>query len=604
MISIYKPETIIYYGKINNNNKLTPAPDFDISLEYQYVNDTIIGYNYELSLKGNAMALDLSNLNYGELYNIDNYEADVGAVIDSINKIRKILSQNGNILYVVRGSTGQPILRAKGGKLRSLTFDESSNNWKYYCPYTATIAFDSIDFGNKTESCDKSFLDPLTFSSKDDAGIVNINKYKINSFNDSWSFTFDENDAFEKGYIKSHQFNNSSFNISYNINATGKNYYKYSNPDSSSASTLSPAWEQARNFVQYRLHNQVKTLISGVLENDYTQGCSSDDDLSEINIPGATQGLLKDLANYAIYNETITCDMSEAEGSFSASYSSIVKNTQTSQAYGSPQTKHTIKKSHNIDDSELTRIHTISVDGEIQGLVEGGLIHSHKPLTLPEKGSLFIVNNNNYVTKYDRALEVLNKIYSPSDYNNGIGENGKRDLKPAFKTLLDITAQALETVLSENDPLPDPPHAVSLDITHDYINGSINYTAEYKTNTNPYGRISREITIDTDIPTKVVATFDIPNSNQCSFIQDLSTYTTKTTNVTINGIDLSANGKPPKIDFNTIFNCGSCFSEEYFPITIPMPEGSIITQKTHTHNPLDGTFTINLTYICSEGCNI
>jgi len=603
---LYQPQTIVYYGiKGDNNYRLTPAPDFNINIEYTYSNDTIVGYTYSLTLNGNATALDLSSVNYGSSYNPDTVSDDrIGGVINHLHKIRKLLSQNGNILYVVNGSDNSTILRAKGGKLRSLTFDESSNNWTYYAPYSATIEFDSVDFGSDNDSC-STFLDSNTFSN-DDAGIVNLNKFKIKSFNDSWSFTFDENEAFERSYYLDSgaifNINNSSFNISYNISAVGKHYYDYANPDDNSTSLLLPAWEQAKNFVQYRLHSQVTNLIRGVLKNTYSDGCTDGDELADLDQPGGTDGILTDLSTYKVYNETITCEVSESDGSFSATYNSIVKTQNTNLTYGSSATKHTITKSHSIDNSSLIPVHTISLEGNIQGLVEGGLINSSKPIQLPNKGALFIHNNNSYINKYDNALTVLNKIYSPLDYNGGTGANGKRDLKPSFKSLLDITSTALGASSSPSDAVPDAPHPASFNLTHDYFNGSINYSIEYNSNNMVCGRTYKNISIETNMPTKVVAVFNIPDSAGCPLIQDLSTFTAATVNITIEGIDLSEDGQPTTLDLASLISCGNCFSDEYFPVTIP--DGAIITDKTYTSNPLDGSFTANLSYICSEGCDI
>ena len=603
MATTYSPQTIIYYGTNgDNNSRLTPVPDFDINIEYQYNNDTIIGYTYNVTLKGNATALDLSTVNYGAEYDVNTVSnGNIGGVIDHINRLRKILHQNGNILYVVDGSTNNTILRAKGGKLRSINFDESSNNWMYYSPYSATIEFDSIDFGDENDSCN-SFLDPLSYAD-DDSGVINLDKFKLKSFSDSWSFTFDENESFERSYIQGSKFNNTSFNLSYNINATGKHYYDYNDPSLSSSAKLLPAWEQAKNFVQYRLYYQVTNLIKGILKNTYTSACSGGEELKDLNTPGGTEGILSTFGDlYNIYNETITCEVSESDGSFSATYNCIVKTKDTSTLYGSQQTKHSVKKNHSIDNTTLAPVHTISLEGTIQGLVEGGLINSAKPIELPNKGPLFIHKNSTYTNKYNNALSVLNKIHNSSAYNGGIGEAGKKDLVPGFKTLLGVTNDALDSISSANDPIPDSPHPTSFNITHDYFNGTINYSTEYRSNVNNCGKKYRNINIETNMPTKVIAVFNIPNSEACPLVQDLYTYTTKTVTISIEGVDLTENGLPTSITLNNLINCGNCFSNEYFPVIIP--NGSIITDKTYTFNPLEGSFTANISYICSEGCDI
>ena len=489
-----------------------------------------------------------------------------------------------------------------------MSFDESSNNWTYYAPYSVTIDFDSIDFGSDNDSC-STFLDTSTFASND-AGIVNLNKFKIQSFNDNWSFTFDENDSFarvRKNELgESLNFNNTSFGISYNISAVGRHYYDYDTPATNSSAKLLPSWEQAKNFVQYRLHTQVTNLIRGILKNNYLNGCDYGEALSLLNTPGGSNGLLSNLANsdsgYGIYNEQITCELSESEGSFSATYDSIVKSHSTNTSYGSAQTKHTVKKSNSVENSTLVPVRTISVEGTIEGLIEGGIINSPKPISLPNKGHLFIHGGATYTSKYENALSVLNKIYSSTDYNGGVGVAGKRDLKAAYKNLLGVTLSELQTGSNPDDPIPDAPHPVSFNVTHDYLNGTINYSAEYSSITNTCGQLYKEISIETTMPTKVIAIFNIPNSESCPIIQDLATYTARTVNITVQGVDTSEAGQPTELNLNSLINCGSCFSFEYFPITIP--DGAIISNQSYTHNPLDGTFTANLSYICSEGCDI
>lgn len=594
----YSPKIIVYYGqKGSNDHRLTPAPDFTVSLEYQYSNDTIIGYTYIFNFTGNATSLDLSDVNYGEEYDPNSLDLGIGATIEHINKLRKILSQNGNILYVVNAETNTEILRAKGGILRSFNIDESSNNWVHYAPYTASIEFNTVDFMSNDDGACSTFLDPDTYASTDN-GIVNINKFKLKSFTDSWSFTFDETESFARESILN--FNNTSFSIEYTISATGKNFYDYDDPSSSVSSKMLPAWEQAKNFVQYRLHSQVTNLLNSVLKNTYTSSCADGDKLSDLHIPGSSsKGLLKTLgdANYGVYNEIITCELSESDGTYSATYTAIVKNKNTNLNYGSHDTKHSLTKSEAVDRSSLLPIKTISIEGTIEGLVEGGLIRNATSISLPSQGRLFLGNNSGY-NRYANAKQVLDKLlYTGS----AVGVSGKRDLSSAFKNDLKITIDSLGISPDADDPVPERPYPNSFNITHDYLNGTINYTAEYSSK-NFCGRKYRDISIETSMPTKVIALFNIPNSNSCPLIQDLGTQTAKTVSLTVQGLDLTDGGQPPEISFNDIIKCNGCFSMDDLPITIP--QGAIITDQTYTKNPLDGSFTVNVSYICTTGCDI
>lgn len=607
MSNLYQPETKVFYGPTDSDHRLIPAPNISISIEYNYSNDTIIGYTYIMNLSGYATALDLRELEYGdEIPATQN--ARTGAVIDHVHKLRHILSQNGNILHILKGVDDSVILKAKGGILRSFSVDESPNNWVQYASYTATLEFHSIDFGDNTEDCASIFLDPLTYNTN---GIVDLTKYKIKSFNDSWSFTFDENEAFRKiknnDINKNLNINNHSFNIEYTISAVGKHFFDYSDETAGSYNLL-PAWEQAKNFVQYRLYNQVIALINNILKDSYNSACVSGDGLDDILEPGAGPGLLKGLgdSNYKIFNEQISCEVSESDGSFSATYSAIVKSSLGNTAWSSLNTKHTVNKSIQTSNTVGNTITNISVNGTIEGLIEGGLIRINEPLVLPSTGS-FLIYNGAGQSKYDNAKQLLDKIYSDNDYNNGLGESGKRDLKPFFKEVLGLTLAELNGTVAPNDPIPDPPHPISFNLTHDYNSGTINYSVEYSSNAL-CGRKFNDISIQTSNPNKVIATFNIPNSNNCPTIQELGTYTAKTVTLTVQGIDTSEIGQPTNLmvvnEVLADLSLG-CYDLGYLPITLPPPGTYIITQQQYTKNPLDGSFSVNISYICgTTGCSI
>lgn len=607
MSNTYKPDIAIYYGSIDSDHRLIPAPNISITVEHSYSNDTIISYTYIINLTGVATDLDLRNLNYGDTIP-SNSKQGIGAVIDHIHLLRKILSQNGNILYIVDAQNNTTIFKAYGGILRSFNFNESNNNWVHGANYSASLEFHSVDLMNNLEGCNSTFLNPTSFPSGT-AGIVDINKFKIKSFQDSWNFSFDESSAYNRMKILENSntldMNNITYNIEYNINATGKNFYVY---EDNNSPKLLPAWEQAKNFVQYRLYYQVTNLINGILKTDYTSGCSSDDNLSNIHVPGnSNNGLLSGIGEttYKIFNEEITCDLSESEGTFSAVYRATVRSTLGDSTWSAPSATHTINKSIKTNNTSNVTNTNISINGTIQGLIEGGIIRANEPLMLPDRGTILIANNGTN-SKYDNALQALNKIYDPLAYNGGIGEAGKRDLIKSFKDIIGITVEELGGANSEDtsiDPRPDAPHPIAFNLTHDYNNGSITYTAEYS-NTSNCGRKYKEISIQTNQPHKIFATFNIPNSFACPTIQELGTYTAKTVSITIQGTDLN-NPYSSGIDLSTIIQCGNCDDEGYWPISLPPQGNYILTQKQYTSNPIDGSYTINLGYICNtSGCSL
>lgn len=603
MTALNKPDIKMYYGPLDSEHRISPAPDISISLEFQYSNDAVIGYTYVITLTGSATALDLRNLEYGDPIP-EVTGLNIGAVVDHINKVRSILSQNGNILQLVDGKTNSVIIQAKGGILRSLSFDESEDNWKRSANYTATLEFQRVDFMSFTEDCDTPFLDPTTYTNGT-AGIVDIDKYSIKSFDDSWSFSFDESESYNRvkaidtGTVLN--INNVTFNVQYTISAVGKHQFDYSN-ETTGVSTLLPAWEQAKNFVQYRLYSQVTNLIDGVLKNTYSSACSGGETLGNLNNPGSSSsGLMSGVgdAKYKIFNEQITCDASESDGSFSATYSAIVKGTYGGTEWSTPASKHTVTKSIRANINDTSTNTSMSLSGTIEGLIEGGLIRTSGPISLPSSGALLIYSGT-AVSKYDNAKALLDKIYSASDYNGGIGNNGKRDLKPAFKSALGITPAAIGSQTGQSDTRPDPPHPTSFNLTHDYTAGTINYNVEYSS-INNCAKEYQEVTVQTSNPTKVIATFNVPQSNSCPIIQELGTYTAKRVNVTIQG----TTERWSEIVLGDLIDCGTCSSEGATPVPLPVANNNILTQQQYTFNPIEGSYTINLSYICgTNGCEI
>ena len=233
------------------------------------------------------------------------------------------------------------------------------------------------------------------------------------------------------------------------------------------------------------------------------------------------------------------------------------------------------------------------------------LFRSNGPVQLPQSGSLMVLGSSAN-QKYPAAKSLLDQIYSDGDYGGGIGECGKRDLKQFFKTALGVTPQEIDLNPDPNDCIPDPPHPITFNLTHDYKAGTINYAIEYSN--KKCNRKFTDITIQTSNPNKIFATFNIPNSYNCPVIQELGTYSPKKVTLTVKGIDTSEIGQPSDLDaVQEIINSLSfdCFDMGYLPITLPPAGTYIITQKQYTKNPIDGSFSVTIAYICNTtGCSI
>jgi hypothetical protein len=566
----YNPKVKMFYGIVgSSDSRITPAPVFSLSTELEYSNDTIIGYKYVITLNGQITAVDLAD---GD----SSGEFGIGSIIDHAYKIRKILSQNGNILTITDDyDTERPMLKAKGGILRSFDISDSPNNWTHYVNYNATIEFQSIDFigaswkSHTIEDCSDVFLSDYTHT-KNNPGILDVSKYKIKSFEDSWSFNFNDNETYDRSNINSFDIDNRGFTIEYSINATGKNAYVYTDESTSNVKIV-PGWEQAKNFVQYRLHNQINGLINNVLNDNKGEPCSPTGSLSNLTEPSGP-GILNDFdSSYTVFNETVNCDISEADGTYSVSYSAIVKKNSTN-IFSTTNTKHRISKSIKTDNNNGSKITNITVNGNIEGLIPGGLIKGSQPvIRLPDKGSFFIHNGNiNDIKnlsndKYSNARLLLDTIIVSGAIS--------LDLNFALKSALQI---------SYDDP-------ISINLTHDHINGTINYNVEYSSN-RECGQQQTTTTIQTDASVPVVARFDIPNSGSGPFYQSLGTITAQKVTLTVQG---SSNKQ-----------CNNILGNIFQPVSRPNInlDGLLIDSK-FTQNLKDGSYTLVKTYINSQGCS-
>ncbi|NDB59470.1 hypothetical protein EB001_13615, partial [bacterium] len=312
----YQSNIQVYYCKQTESpgatHRIAPSPTVSINPEIYYANDSVIGYTYIITLNGYANAL--------------RKEVDGGSVlsgadqtIQHIGDIRDILNFNGGNLYIKQNN--QNIIVAKGATIKSISFNNSDNRWVNYSPFTAEIEFNEVDFigcsNNSTISCNSSlFHTPnQTSNSIVSDNLVDIKKYKIKEFSDKWSFTID-NQIYE----------NNVFKVTYTLSATGKNFYINN--------TLIPAWQQAKLFCQDRLYNQVKGLMEGVLEitSNNQDACGATQEMGSLHQIGNSIDSVGAItaSSYAIYNETITCDTSEAGGTFSLTYNATIKGYDNS----------------------------------------------------------------------------------------------------------------------------------------------------------------------------------------------------------------------------------------------------------------------------------
>lgn len=557
----YDPGAKVSYGKDSNSaTDIVPAPQISFNTEMVYANDSVSGYSYTFTLNGNATALNLVTNNNG---------SGLKDTISSIEKIRSIFSLNGGSLYV-KNSDDNTILECRGGIIKSIVFNESGNNWFNYAPYKVDIEFNEVLINgcnvNNTISCNNLSINSNSLSSN----LIDISKYKIKSFNDGWSFNISD-----QSYNSYSFFQNQYIDIEYKISVTGKHFYNDNQK-------LLPAWEQAKNFAQDRLYNQVKGLIGNILNRGSgTDGCSggqSPNNLYPVSSPGGIDGISS--STHKIYNETISCEVGEAEGTFSATYKAILKYSSNNNLIG-VDCIHTFNNTKSVQDDGRSRTISLSVQGNITGLIPGGLINNPNTIQLPKNGKLFI-NNNSSITKYSKALTAYKTIIV----------NG--DIDPQIKDIMDITMETLEVQGSCIDPASYPP-AVSFTATHDYTGGNISYSVEYNSNRAcQNNRSYRNITISVEDSTPIIAEFVVPGRANGPIIQKINADTPKRVNVSIEGV---VDPKCCADIANEVANI--CGGLSLLPNDLPpaIINNMKLTQNQETVNIIDGSYSINRAYI-------
>lgn len=598
--------TKIYYTPADQNEtlnittQLVPAPMISLRMEIDYASESsniVVGNRYIVDLNGNATAYRS---------NAPTADQKVGFPHTNIamHIVRKILSSPGGVLHIVDGS-GSYLLKGKGGTLRSLEFSDSDNHWVGYAPYTAQLEFNEIELVGETINCDSSVLNANETLSTSD--MVDVNKYKLKTFSENLTINLGDelySSIRNIGIANSLTVENSSFNITYNISANGKHHYIYDNP---SIYKLLPAWEQAKNFCQDRLFRQVGRLIGNILRITSDDPCANSTmQISKFDRINDTQGIAQTLdGNYKIYNETIQCSTSESEGSFNLTYNAIVKRTSDislSRKLGRPDTIHRINKrtDYSQGNNKLTKI---SLEGTIEGLIEGGLISSTSPgnytFNLPQNGSL-IVQGANVTNKYNIAKLHLDELLN----------DNSNDLHDSIKPLLGITFSdlGLDPVVYNDCELPETvfPEASVFNLTHNYHEGTINYNIEYSSDKS-CGKNLANISIQVQKPVKVFATFPIPAAQDGqigTILQDIGTTTAQRININIQGRS-DLNMYNPNT-FNTLFTFETLCHDIVLPdnFTLPDPSLYILTQKSKETNVIDGSFSISLGYILNPGCPI
>jgi hypothetical protein len=587
-----------YYGPEENPQtetyRIIPPPQISIAQNNIYANDVIIGYTYSVTLNGYASnyIADYSDPdNIGTLNgagtgsttpDINANGSSIRQVLYAIKLIKKLLSRNGSNLKITDINNNN-LLVAKAGTLKSLAFNENDNSWTKYAQYTAELEFNELILINEPITCTSGQIAASSITTN----LVDLNKYKIKEFNDTWSFDVQDealNFVLNSDNNQNLNVQNTIIGLSYNISAKGNNYFDDSG-------NLLPGWLQAKNFVQKRLYNQVQGLSSTLNLTGST--CEPILNLTTIHSLG-NSGLIKNVSqNYAIYDETIQCSASESEGTFNLNYTAKLK-TNNSGSFSSNSTLHTFSKEISLTNEGGKKNTRISVNGTITGLCEGGLVKSSGNFSLPDQGYLLI--GPSYKSKFNNAANLLTSIIDDDD------------LTSSFKTALNINSNSLSVPSGSLTSCDSTIKPASFNLTKNYMEGTITYSAEYTTDRAcaiDGDKTVSKSTIDVSLPTPIIAEFPIPGGN--FLLQDINTVSSRKVNITVEGKSTKECCTNNGLGINVLLtNIVTGDINSFLPagVTIPEPETSLLTQKELNYNPIDGSYTITVAYVCSEGCEL
>lgn len=606
--------------------QLAPAPKINVTKEPIYTGggDNIMGLNYKVELNGYA----LNELNVAP--------GMPGALL-TLDMAHDILHRNGKTLLIWDLCRNMPYMTATGGKLISWSTEEGQ--WYNYVKYNATFEFSDLSFNSRIGSSVGYNFDSVSVQDPNIATAM----MGLKSFNDNWNFVVPESEAYmyytRLAYIDQESNDPvysaedySQIQVSYNISATGKNYYLLGDVAMS-------AWELAKNFVQYKLYHQIAMFRNGGLltetpfantfyssrefGNNVNQAITSNVNFQAIPvIPPVLDRSIID--RYSIYNETIDCSTSESDGSFSATYNCTIKRFDP--YLGIPQNSvHTFTSSYQQDRDFRSQNRTITINGSLQGMLRTNIIadiNDGQNLILPQNGTFYNVGMDT-VSKFGNAYE---------DFVNCIVNPEIDDLADNFKKVLAINYQSLFP--ASIDPVNFPciqqrgynflyqilAEPKSFSANYNYRSGTVEYTATYDTEracAAERGFESMTITEDDALP--LYAEHTIVGRTRGSLFQNLNTNKVKTITISFQGVTKRKCGstnpfsiRPDDLadpDFDGLA-LNPCDTETYTELPdTPMLiyeateqaailAGSPLIERSFdtTYNPADGSYSISKSY--------
>jgi hypothetical protein len=490
-------------------------------------------------------------------------------------------------------------MKFRGGRIKSVNYPPNDNQWVNYSEYTIEIEFNEAEFFGCDTSHEKSCSNVLFNASSHPNGIntvqehlVDTKKFKIKAFNDTWNINLGD-EIYDWGKVNgSLEINNKRYTIQYSISATGQHYWD-------DAGNLFPAWKQAKAFCQDRLVKQINALYNNMAmhyDGPELEPCGSAEDLTKIH-KRTQPSIHTTIGPMFIFNETITFDVGEAEGTFTANYSSVVKKAKET-CVTSADTIHNLSitygGSNTCGKTKMDKVASLS--GTIEGLVRdttnGSIIWPNSEgFRIPDTPGqiVFLPPQADKTFKWKNAKILLDRFLDECD-----GRIICAELCSAVtKCLSDPDQEQCKDICAPSCPRPS-----NFSVTHNYAAGTIDYSVDLNYDNDDIGGNRCNVVITTEEPVPLKAEFTIPGRG--IYYQPLGGCTPKKWSIAVDGrltgyTDNQFDCDPTTGDLINVCGCLPKGCTKY----IPSGQGFLLESKQQTFNPIDGSFSYNATYICT-----
>jgi hypothetical protein len=397
------------------------------------------------------------------------YESALDAMFFKQKVLRELFNRDGQRLEIIPINMDEATVVCYP-RFVSISFEDGI--YTDYCKYTINLEADvllnkdeEIDLdGSLVDNTDNYFTTSLT-----EEEMFALKGRFIQSYSDDWSL--DSN----SDYVDSNSAR--SYTITRTISATGKDHYGPTdlNTDGIKNPNKIPAWQQARDFVQFRLNN-------GPVESGYP------------NFRGVIgSGLLNLVNSYRGFNRVVNEKVNPTDGSYSVTETWLLSSGIAYESYNS-------SVNVSIDNPFVS----VSMTGKVKGLN-----------AVPVSGTVFGGNLPSSGNVYQNALDKYYQISNSGKF--GVGS--------------DIFKRADSLIGPQLNAQPK-----SIAVSYNEIIGEIDYSVEF--DNRPVnilsGVLSEDISISDTYPGDVFATITIPGRTRGPILQPIGTRTEYKRDLSIN----------------------------------------------------------------------